>query len=306
VLLALFALCLFRLWRCRGERELLKRALPWALLACFALVNAGLTTIGRLGFGVEQALSTRYILFSLWLPLGLLFLVPLLLLHGPEPRVFGLSKSSRTGVIATLGLILACLQLIGSVNSLEAWFETQCSRLRGKAAITFSNVALDYSTIRRGVYEDVPLLKKRAEVLDSFNFLRPKLATSAAIREIADPTSVGNEQYGELLQTKSGKAGETIVYGWAVLPGEVRPADALLLTHEQADGEPVIFALARMGVAQSAMGKESSDAAYDHAGWAISLKPGLWPEDATTVKAWAYNAESGRAYRIKGALQLPL
>jgi len=44
----------------RSMRDWLKVAMPWMLLACYTLVNAGVTMVGRIRFGVYQAASSRY------------------------------------------------------------------------------------------------------------------------------------------------------------------------------------------------------------------------------------------------------
>jgi len=44
---------------------------PWLLLSIYALSSGLITAIGRVGFGVQQALSNRYAVFSLFLYLGL-------------------------------------------------------------------------------------------------------------------------------------------------------------------------------------------------------------------------------------------
>jgi hypothetical protein len=45
---------------------------PWFLIGIYALSSGFITAIGRVGFGVEQALSSRYAIFSLFIYLGLL------------------------------------------------------------------------------------------------------------------------------------------------------------------------------------------------------------------------------------------
>jgi len=44
---------------------------PWFLISAYGLSSGVITAMGRVGFGVEQALSTRYAVFSLFIYLGL-------------------------------------------------------------------------------------------------------------------------------------------------------------------------------------------------------------------------------------------
>jgi hypothetical protein len=58
-----FAACLAWLWtRWPDRREVL---LPWILLAVYAVASGVVTAIGRLGYGVDQALAPRYVSISL-------------------------------------------------------------------------------------------------------------------------------------------------------------------------------------------------------------------------------------------------
>jgi hypothetical protein len=198
----LFFACIFSLWQHRGDRQLLMRALPWAMLPCFAFASAIITTIGRMGFGVDQALSTRYIIFSGMLPVGLLFLVPLLIIELPDERVFGMRRPLRAGIMAFFALVLACLQIVVSINLLQNWTEFHRTRLNYKAALTFIDVLPDARLLKKLSYEEPALLKQNADDLDRIDDLRPKLATSTAIRAVADPNSPGNADYGEFVKSR--------------------------------------------------------------------------------------------------------
>jgi hypothetical protein len=98
--------------------------------------------------------------------------------------------------------------------------------------------------------------------------------------------------------------GAWMAVGWSVLPDVRRPSDAVLLTFDNNRDEPVIFGFGRMGVPQEDVGRSSDDLAYEKAGWYGQFDQSTLPKDARTIKAWALNAETGRAYRIKGEINL--
>ena len=249
--------CIISLWNHRSDRQLLARALPWVVLPVFAFGNAFLTMIGRLGFGVDEALSTRYIIFSVMLPVSLLFLVPCLLIEPAEQRVFGMTRPVRTGAAALFALVLACMQLVTSENSLQSWFDTQRARLNGKAALAYIDVLPNFPVLQKLSYEDIPLLKQDADTLDRLDYLRPKLIKSAAIREVADPASPGDSRYGKFIRSSRLGSNVWLVAGSAMLPDSVRPADAVLFTFDNSRDEPVVFAFATMGLALDAVGGSS-------------------------------------------------
>jgi hypothetical protein len=60
----LVAVATATLWLWRDGRELRAALLPWALLETYAVASALVTAIGRVGFGVAQALQSRYVTIS--------------------------------------------------------------------------------------------------------------------------------------------------------------------------------------------------------------------------------------------------
>lgn len=71
-LLGLASLCWSTYWVWRHRPAARAVVVPWALLATYAVLGAGVTGLGRAGFGVEQALSGRYTTLSTLLWIGVL------------------------------------------------------------------------------------------------------------------------------------------------------------------------------------------------------------------------------------------
>jgi hypothetical protein len=69
-LAGLGALGLALLWFWRARSELFVAIVPWLQIAAFSLMSAVITAIGRAGFGVGQALSSRYATIALLFWLG--------------------------------------------------------------------------------------------------------------------------------------------------------------------------------------------------------------------------------------------
>jgi hypothetical protein len=301
----LFLLCAASLWKRRSDRHLMARALPWMMLPCFAFASAILTTIGRVGFGIEQALATRYIIFSIMLPVGLLFLAPLLLLHGREGSARPVTRVVPAGALVLIVILLVGMQLHRSADVFQLWVDIHRSRLEAKATVSFINILPEDRILDKMVFSDVPLLKTRANDLNRLGYLRPALLKSAGIAEIADPAAPGAPEYGEIVSSHRLQSGNWRLSGCAELPDAGRPSDEVLLTFDDGKGAPVIFALARkMGLALSDIGKADAGADFDDSGWSEVVDPAALPRDATAVKAWSFNAETGRAYRLKGELLL--
>ena len=192
-LLILFAACLLYLWRWRRDPTLLAHSLPWVSLAGWALVNAFLTMVGRLGFGSVAATLPRYVSFAIMLPIGLLFLVPLIFRHWREQSAVGAKQARMGWGLAILATALSLLVVSGTIKSLESWPRFRHSRLTGKALLLLINIVDEPQALVRCVHWDSPSLKGWTNALDRLGYLRPALLRSSHIREIAYGSEPGDD-----------------------------------------------------------------------------------------------------------------
>jgi hypothetical protein len=77
---------------------------PWLLLSIYALSSGLITAIGRVGFGVQQALSNRYAIFSLFLYLGLVGTTFALYCYTQEQEISRRRQLIRAFVMALIAL----------------------------------------------------------------------------------------------------------------------------------------------------------------------------------------------------------
>src|SRR5437763_4713634 len=91
VQIALLVLAVFVTAKRRRDREFVAKVVPWFSLAFFSLGSAFLATLGRVGYGVTYALSSRYAPFSVGLTVavialtGVIFDDPFRRALGPRP-----------------------------------------------------------------------------------------------------------------------------------------------------------------------------------------------------------------------------
>jgi hypothetical protein len=135
--------------------------LPWISLGIFGLATAGLTAIGRVGFGAAQGLSSRYSTIAL---LVLISLVPL--------AVFWLGliqhRILRTG-IGTLGAVgLTVLLAWGNMQSLPAFAEARDSRLAALDCLLMYREATDGCLAK--LYPDPRVVRDRAAMLEKMRW----------------------------------------------------------------------------------------------------------------------------------------
>jgi hypothetical protein len=286
------------LWRCRRDRILMGHSLPWLSLTLIALVNAVLTTFGRVGFGINGAMRSRYVSFAIMMPIGLLFLVSLILRHWHERSPVNVHRVRVTVGFVSFVTALTLL-FIGTTIHSVSWRALQHEHLTGKSALLFVDVLDEPETLVRYVHWSHWTLKAWTENLDRLGYLHPRLVRSNRVREIASDSD--GERMGEINQFGRTPTGELGVSGWAILPGKHRVADSVLLTYDSPEGESIIFARVNVMYPRSDVSKWLDDEAYHGCGWMKSWKPEAIPSSAQRISAWAFDAEDCRAFSLGSA-----
>jgi hypothetical protein len=297
-LLASSALCL---WKWRNDAVFLKKALPWLALALMPVINATLATVGRVGFGRGQALAQRYITLAIPLPIGLACLAVLIFRRwraSPSPAC---SARPVAALLAAGASAFAFLHFLSVTSELDSWRETQHDRLTAKALVETINLADEPGLLRSYLHPSALALKDRINFLNRIGYLHPGLIQSKSIREIGTPSDPGSFAYGQIQQMGKNAKQEHVAAGWAILPEKMRPADAVMLTCDDADGQPVLFAVADVVIRRADVVNVTHRKEFLRSGWVKVFSPrDLPPGGVQSLKAWAFDAETCRAYRIEG------
>lgn len=287
-LCALYAAAALYVWR-RRDAALARRAAAWLMLGAFSVMTAALVTAGRAGFGVTQALSSRYTTFALYLAVALAHLAPLAL---EELRARGRAGWARAGARLAAGAAL-CLALahplVTALVVKHGMRPTRRERLHMKACVMFSSVVEDECASL--LTTEPPLMRREAAELDRLGYLRPPLARSARLGELAH----GTPARGEFASLERAGDGRLVAAGRALLPGDGRPADAVLLAYEDGGSGPIVFALAEVG---------GPDAGAPD-GWRKSLSLGRLPSARITISAYAFDSLEGKAFKLDGTHDAP-
>jgi hypothetical protein len=265
LLALLLLICAYYTWRKRSDRNLLGEALPWLMLAMVALSSAVLTMIGRLGFGATQARVSRYITFAVLLPIALLGVIPIVRSHWA--RLFPARGQLMTRV-ACFALLIPFLgtAVPSFLSHLPAWPAIRQTRRYAKALVSFINVVPEREELLKYVFPYRGRVETAANVLNRLRYLRPPLVQSNLVREVADPASSGSARFGQF-QVQEEKSGQIELGGQAFLPDKRGPADAVLITYDNAEGEPVICAIVSL---------ESPSEARFRVVWDSSALPSRW------------------------------
>jgi hypothetical protein len=189
------------------------------------------------------------------------------------------------------------------MKSLESWPRFRHSRLTGKALLLLINIVDEPQALVRCVHWDSPSLKGWTNALDRLGYLRPALVRSSHIREIAYRSEPGT--MGEFEEMRRNSDGAFAASGWAILPHSHRTADAVLLTYDDPDGDPIIFALAEVKSTRADVSQRLNDQAYFRSGWLKPLSVGQIPASSHLIRAWSFDAENCRAFQVGAASLQP-
>lgn len=281
----------------RRDMRLAHRAAGWLMLGTYSIMTAILVTIGRTGFGVEYAFTARYTTFTLYLPIALVHLLPIILeRHVAEGRPSGKAKM-LLHVLAGIVVVSHLLIYPFNIRQMSAFSKRL---LQSKACLLLINV-IEEDCLTENDFPSVEYLKLAANGLDGLKFLRPSLIKSSRVQDIATAGAQNPEYYGSLESViHRGEDGYT-ASGWAVLPQRGDAADAVLLTYDRTDGDSVIFALADTGAERGVVARilrRSSPS--DYAGWQKSFSVNDLPTNPVIITAWGFDARTGKAVQLEG------
>src|SRR5207237_10019205 len=140
-----------------------------------------------------------------------------------------------------------------------------------------------------------------ANALNRIGYLHPPLLPSNLVRNVADPASSGSSRFGEF-QIDEEKSGQIKLGGQAFLPDKRGPADAVLITYDNAEGEPVICTIVSIESPHEGRLRVAWDSSALPCTWKRLLPVERLPQgQLCLLKAWSYDAEASRAYRLQGS-----
>jgi hypothetical protein len=234
------------------------------------------------------------------LPIALLALVPVVRSHWTRSFSARRQLTTKAAFFFLLSpfILLACPSFL---SDLPVWPVIRQMRLYGKALVSFINVVPEPEALAKRVFPYDGRVKSAANALNRIGYLRPPLLQSNLVRNVADPASSGSTRFGKI-QFHEEKSGRIELGGQAFLPDKQGPADAVLITYDNAEGEPVICALVSLEVPREPRLRAAWDPSALPSRWGRILSMDRLPEgQKCLLKAWAYDAEACRAYRLEGS-----
>ena len=286
----------------RNDRTLLRRCAPWLALGSCAIGSACLAALGRISYGVPYALASRYVTFSLYLPVATVVLA----------AIIG-TKSMRQGTLRwPLLCAFAIVLLAGGFFYLRAagdalyFLRANSTKDRlGRAALQFSSVIDTSAAVAKSIYpapnERVPQL---AQILDAQRLLRPALVHTNRMGALPHRLADGTVAAG-VWENRSG-SDPNIVHasGWTAMLNKNRPADAVLLAYSTTDDDWTAFAMSDAMTMRNDIARRfrRNGEAYQQnliwSGWTATFPRSAIPAGAR-ISAWAVDSDGPILYRLE-------
>jgi hypothetical protein len=298
----LFAGACAYFWLCFRDRSLRERMIVFVVIGAYSLGTGLMVLPARLGFGIPQALSPRYATFSLYLLVFLIYLMPMVLEHAR-------AKGYLPNWIRTAPLVPAVAAAFLLIHALTATHGVVRARglrsqlLYFKACLLFVNVLRSPApaTLIHASQGDLMAL---ANALNRLGYLRPSLIDGGGVEEIAmsSPDAGSAGAFEHLVKAPDGRL---IASGWAVFPEGREPPHAVLLTDRDGTRRPTVFAIASPEGVPDGLVHALRPRAHARTRWLHVFAPTDLATSATHVDAWAFDAESGKAFQLAGTHVVP-
>jgi hypothetical protein len=292
VLLLMLATVVLRTYLRRRDGDLLRRSMPWLVLAAYSACSAAITSLGRAGTGLNSSLASRYCAFSVFLIVALIYLIPL---HGDDSRRMNPGwRRSKQVILALLSIALLALQTETDIAGARDMHDRARARLGGKAALELFPICHNASGLSL-LYPSSGKIETIAPLLDQWGYLSPPLIHDPDVRKLVRPT---NSPMGSFDYISAAPDGKYFCTGWGWLASRREQADCIFVT---ADGPSASLRILSLTTEHS----ERPDAVRwlrqpnaGKLGWMCQVDPASIPTGTQTLSAWAFDAERQEAYYL--------
>jgi hypothetical protein len=296
-LLLLGFLALNGYWLSQAYRPIAQRMAPWIALGWFALLFALVTTLGRAGFGVEQANASRYVTVMVLLVVAVLQLGRIILSHlrGASPLM---GSAFLAGVLVAM--------LIANSGEAIAFSQSQFNaKTEGKVCLELiqflhrAELRGNHSCLNR-LYLDAQRIRDLSRSLAQLNFRQ--FPNRQALEFVPNPEA----QYGAIEvpgaeSPISMPRSRLPISGWAGLPEQSRSPEIVLLSYND---EQLFRSVGTIHLPRPDIVELFDAQNLLHSGWEIVLRRQQLPVGDYTLKAWIYDRGNGRFLQLSNEPQL--
>jgi hypothetical protein len=273
---------------------------PWLLLGAYACVSGATAAVGRLGFGLEQALSDRYAAFTLSFYVaivGLYFAIYCARVRVAPPAV---RASFLTSVGWLSGVTLLCwgLSLEKHLDLLAAHHE---SRLRCLRTLEWMEPIPDNPDLAL-LFPYVDVLKARAQLFEEHRILRLPFVHDPLAAAVQKSPPPADGAHGRIESCEFDAHGTLQVKGWAWLPEGNRRADCVVIGCENAAGLFKPMSVLETGVTRPDLRDQTRNPRFYRAGFGRTVDTANILPGKAAMKGWAIDMRAKKAWPLASPL----
>ena len=297
ILIIFIGFCYYIIWHIK-DYELRYKTISWIMLGLYTVISALVTSFGRVTFGVEQALSSRYTTFSTYIIISIIHLMIIVGEDAIKKYYFLINRNLFSKIICWFIGIITVIQVHNftySIDKMRLWNQNV---LKYKGCLLLIDFTHDNCKNLIDPYY-FEYIKKQAHYLTEVGFLEPGLIATNRITDLID---MSNSRQVEGTFEKLEFIGDNnfLATGWAIFTDTNLPVDAIILSYDNLQGEPIVSAVADMTMTRSNLVKELKSQKYLRSGWQKILYTHRFPQGNINVKAWALDTNTTKFYQIPG------
>lgn len=297
IIIIFIGFCSYIIWHIK-DYELRYKTISWIMLGSYTVISALVTSFGRVTFGVEQALSSRYTTFSTYIIISIIHLMIIVGEDAIKKYSFLINRNLFSKIICWFIGIITVLQVHNftySIDKMRLWNQ---NFLKYKGCLLLIDFTHDncQNLIDPYYFE---YIKQRAHYLTKIGFLEPGLIATNRISDLIDMSN--SRQVGGTFERLEFIGNNNLLAtGWAIFTDTNLPVDAIIISYDNLQGEPIVSAVADMTMTRPNLVKELKSKKYLKSGWQKILYTHKFPQGKINIKAWALDTNTTKVYQIYG------
>jgi hypothetical protein len=308
MVLILLVACAFivRAWH-DGPSSQFHAGLPWLMIAGYALASALIAALFRAQFGPMQAVTSRYVSYSIYLPVALINLVPIM---AGDLKQIGTSLFLRIAkyLPPALAIVLMVLQACTLPRAFRDCENRRIQFRMGRGALLLLDVVTNNPEILRLGIPEPQQLHYTTKKLSEMGYIQPPIITlgNAQLLMSDNPRDEVPNPAGALDGVQKSPGGALYVRGWAAIGPRGEPAESVFLTYGNERGEPIIFGAAFTGFRRDDIEQTAKTPVSPWCGWEARLDIHRIPSNikSTPIVAWILNVDTGKAAPLGGYVMI--
>jgi len=275
---------------------------PWLLIAAYALGTGIITALGRIGFGVQQALDNRYTVFSLFFYLALVG--GTFALYCARVRRGG--QGVRACFLTNIGYLLGFTALCWTACYPKNFVSLRNHRhhqLQLRLALEWMDVIPDNPELAL-VFPYVDVLRTRARTLADHQLLRIPFVKEQIAAQVKQPPTDTDAKNGRIEFCGFDSNHSLLVTGWAWLAEKNQRADCVVIGYRDTAGKFKPFTVLETGVPRPDLRERFHIPNMYRAGFSRAVSSGNLADGDLSIEGWAIDVKRQKALPLASSLSL--